>query len=182
MRAKRALAWISARVRNAHVLATRARKVSSGLAELCRPRLWLRPRAHGSFVPVPLRGLRDETRTRIRPTRRRVPSGSARALTWPAKLSSRAHKHTRRAVTYRRTVFSLLQCSGSATARVQPQVGKTQPSDPPPRAAARHRGAASGVEGPGRAQRQRREHDRPRTDASVRSNPISLRPSRTHLA
>ena len=42
---------------------------------------------------------------------------------------------------------------------------KTRSSDPPPRAAARHRGAASGVEGPGRAQRQRREHDRPHNDA-----------------
>ena len=45
----------------------------------------------------------------------------------------------------------------------QKELGKTQPSDPPPRAA--RPGAASGVEGPGRAQRQRREHDRPCNDA-----------------
>jgi len=37
-----------------------------------------------------------------------------------------------------------------------------QPLDPPPDAA--RLGAASGVEGPGRAQRQRREHDRPLND------------------
>jgi hypothetical protein len=56
-------------------------------------------------------------------------------------------------------------------ARKQYQFGKTQPLDPPPRAAARLRGAASGVEGPGRAQRQRREHDRPCTDAHRKEHP-----------
>src|SRR4051812_18856347 len=59
--------------------------------------------------------------------------------------------------------------------------GRTQPSDPPPRAAARLRGAASGVEGPGRtpsgvtkrvAQRQRREHDRPRLHAQRKEQPL----------
>ena len=47
------------------------------------------------------------------------------------------------------------------------------PPDPPPRAAARLRGAASGVEGPGRAQRQRREHDRPRCDTHSKEQHLS---------
>jgi len=47
----------------------------------------------------------------------------------------------------------------------------TQPLDPPPRAA--RLGAASGVEGPGRAQRlQRREHDRPLYDADSKEQPF----------
>ena len=45
-----------------------------------------------------------------------------------------------------------------------------KPSDPPPRAA--RLGAASGVEGPGRAQRQRREHDRPLYDAHRKEQPL----------
>ncbi len=53
----------------------------------------------------------------------------------------------------------------------QQQFGKTQPLDPPPRAA--RLGAASGVEGPGRAQRQRREHDRPLYDAHGKEQPLS---------
>jgi hypothetical protein len=47
---------------------------------------------------------------------------------------------------------------------------KTHLSDPPPRAA--RLGAASGVEGPGRAQRQRREHDRPLYDALSKEQPF----------
>ncbi len=56
-------------------------------------------------------------------------------------------------------------------AREQYRFGRTQPSDPPPRAA--RLGAASGVEGPGRAQRQRREHDRPATDALSEEHHLS---------
>ena len=49
--------------------------------------------------------------------------------------------------------------------------GSGKPSDPPPRAA--RPGAASGVEGPGRAQRQRREHDRPYTTAQRKEQHLS---------
>ena len=57
---------------------------------------------------------------------------------------------------------------------------KTQRSDPPPRAA--RFGAASGVEGPGRAQRlQRREHDRPHNDAHRKEQPFESTGARQRL-
>ena len=68
---------------------------------------------------------------------------------------------------------------GSLAPTKQAQFGKTRPLDPPPRAAARHRGAAFGVEGPGRAQRQRREHDRPCSDALRKEQHLSWIEHRT---